>query len=106
MIATALSFLGRHASVALAIGVLAGLIFPALANWARPLLLPSVVCLLTASLVRLDWGALGRYVKGPSLPLLLNLWLLIATPTFCWVALKCVQLPESLEIALVLNVER
>ena len=102
MIGLALSFVGRHASLALALGVFAGLIYPPLAAWARPLLLPSIVCLLTASLIRLDWEALANYVKKPGLPLLLNLWLLIATPTLCWLALKLVELPDRLEIALIL----
>jgi len=102
VITSLLSFISRHASLALALGVLAGLVFPPLATAARPLLLPSVVCLLTASLIRLDWVALGEYVRRPSLPLALNVWLLFATPTLCWFALQWIELPGTLEIALIL----
>ena len=55
-----LAFLAGRAPLFLALGVFAGLFLPEVATAARTLLEPGVVALMTISLLRLDWSALGR----------------------------------------------
>ncbi len=97
-----LDFLGRHATSALFLGVFIGLALPELAALARPLLPPAVVLLLTATLLRLDWPAIGRELRHPGLQLVLFPWQQVLLPLAVWGLCRALPIPDSLTTALVL----
>ncbi len=101
-LARSLDFLGRHATLVLAGGVLVGFAIPPLAALARPLLLPGLLIPLVIALLRLDWGALAAYARRPGLVALITLWLLVASPLLMWLALKGLRLPTALGQGLIL----
>ncbi len=98
-----LAFLAGRAPVFLAFGVFAGLFLPELATAARALLEPGVVGLMTVSLLRLDWPALGRSLRAPAAALVAAVWLLVLTPLLAWILALALGLPAGLTTALVLN---
>jgi BASS family bile acid:Na+ symporter len=101
----ALAFIGRHATLFMAAGVLAGLLLPPLAALARPLLVPTLLIPLTLALVRLDWSAIAAYRSRPGLVLVLLVWLLAVCPVLAFAlasALVALGMPDSLRQALVL----
>lgn len=97
-----LDLCGRHATTVLFLAVFVGLALPGLAALARPLLPAAVVLLLTTTLLRLDWSAIGRELRRPGLQLLLFPWLALALPVLVWAVLQVLPLPRSLGVALVL----
>lgn len=97
-----LAFLGGHATRVLFLGVFLGLAVPPLAALARPLLGPTVLALLLAMLLRIDWSAMGEYMRRPVLATLLTLWLLIGAPVLTWLILQPSDLPANLTTSLVL----
>ncbi|MHA1151351.1 MAG: hypothetical protein ACTSQ7_01575 [Alphaproteobacteria bacterium] len=98
-----LVFLAGRAPLFLALGVFAGLFLPQLATAARSLLEPGVVALMTVSLLRLDWSALGRCLRAPAAALVAALWMLVLTPLLAWSLALVLGLSPSLTTALVLN---
>jgi BASS family bile acid:Na+ symporter len=101
----ALAFLGRHATLFMAGGVLAGIVAPPLAALAKPLLVPTLLIPLTLALVRLDWGAIAAWRRRPIVVVLLVAWLLGVSPVLVWLAtVPLVQagFPPPLQVALVL----
>lgn len=98
-----LTFLAGRAPLFLAFGVFAGLFLPDLATAARSLLEPGVVGLMTVSLLRLDWAALGRNLRAPAAALIAALWMLVLTPLLAWTLALALGLSPSLTAALVLN---
>lgn len=100
---TLLGFLGRHARLALPIGVFAGIALPELAALLRPWLTPAVIGTLTAALLRLDWQRLAQIAARPAPAVLLSAWLLAASPAFIWTGSLLVGLPPDLRLALVLQ---
>ena len=99
---TPLDLAGRHATTVLFVAVFIGLALPGLAGLARPLLPFAVALLLTTTLLRLDWGAIGRELRRPGLQLLLVPFLMLAAPAAAWAVLQVVPLPRSLTVAVVL----
>jgi len=97
-----LALLSRHATRVLFAGVFIGLAIPPLAAAARPYLLVGVIVLLTAMLLRVDWGAMGAYLRRPVLATAILVWLLAGAPVVVWLTLLPAGLPESLTVALVL----
>lgn len=97
-----LALLGRHATTVLFLGVFVGLALPGLAHLARPLLPPAVVLLLTATLLRLDWTAIGLELRRPGLQLLLFPWQQLLLPLLVWGLCRALPIPDSLTTALVL----
>jgi BASS family bile acid:Na+ symporter len=97
-----LAWLSRHATRVLFAGVFLGLAVPPLAAAARPYLLPGVMVLLTAMLLRIDWGSMGAYLRRPVLATALVAWLLAGAPVVAWLILLPAGLPDSLTVALVL----
>jgi BASS family bile acid:Na+ symporter len=97
-----LALLSRHATRVLFAGVFLGLAVPPLAAAARPYLLVGVVVLLTTMLLRVDWSAMGTYLRRPALATGLLVWLLAGAPVVVWLVLLPAGLPESLTVALVL----
>lgn len=102
LIVRGLAWLGRYATWILFAGVFLGLAWPGLAGAARPLLAPAVVILLTATLLRLDWSAIGTYARRPVLAGTLTLWLLVAAPVLVVLALGMLGLPATLTQAVAL----
>jgi BASS family bile acid:Na+ symporter len=92
----AFDFLGQHATLFLAGGVLLGLLVPPLAALARPMLIPGLLIPLIIALVRLDWSALGAYARRPGLVALITAGLLLGSPVLMWLALKAFSLPQAL----------
>lgn len=97
-----LELIGRHATPILAGGVLLGLAWPALAELARPMLVPGLVIPLTIALLRLDWGALGAYGRRAGLIGLLVGWILLLSPLLMALLTLPLGLPEPLRAGLVL----
>ena len=100
-----LAYLGRHATVFMAGGVLLGLAAPPLATLAKPLLIPTLLIPLTLALVRLDWGAIAAWRHRAGTATLLIVWLLGVSPVLVWAATSALVplgFPEPLRQALVL----
>lgn len=97
-----LSFLGRQAGIVLALGLFIGIAFPFLARWAAPLLLPSIVLLLVAALVRLDAKAVLFHVRRPLLALMALAWFLALSPILMALVVKAIQPAPGLAAAMVL----
>lgn len=97
-----LAFCGRHATTVLFLAVFVGLALPALAALARPLLPPCVVLLLTATLLRLDWRAIGLELRRPGLQVLLFPWHQMVLPLVVFGCCLLLPLPPALATALVL----
>ena len=95
-------YLGQHATLFLAGGVLLGLLVPPLAALAHPLLIPGLLIPLVIALLRLDWGALAAYARRPGLVALIAAGLLLASPLAMWLALKLFSLPPALAQGLTL----
>ena len=95
-------YLGKHATLFLAGGVLLGLLVPPLAALARPMLIPGLLIPLVIALVRLDWGALAAYARRPGLVALISAGLLLVSPVVMWIALKAFSLPPALAQGLTL----
>ena len=92
----ALDFVGQHATLFLACGVLFGLLVPPLASLARPMLIPGLLIPLVIALLRLDWDALAAYARRPGPVTLIIVWLLLGSPLLMWLALKAFSLPPAL----------
>lgn len=89
-------YLGQHATLFLAGGVLLGLAVPPLAAFARPMLIPGLLIPLVIALLRLDWDALAAYARRPGLVALVTAGLLLASPLLMWLALAAFSLPPAL----------
>ena len=101
----ALSYLGRHATLFMAGGVLLGLAIPPLAALAKPLLVPTLLIPLTLALVRIDWNGMAAWRHRPTTASLLIVWMLGVSPILAWAvttALLPFGFPEPLRQAVVL----
>lgn len=101
----ALAFLGRHATLFMAAGVLLGIVAPPLADLAAPLLVPTLLIPLTLALLRLDWAAVRAYRRRPWQLAAVLAWLLAVSPLLMalatWLLMQA-GLPASLRQSLVL----
>jgi hypothetical protein len=93
-------FLGRHAVVALAAALFVALLLPGVASLARPLLTPTVLLMLTVSVMRVDVARVRRPAAPGTLVLTL-LWVLVLGPAAVWAAAMALGLPDALTRALV-----
>lgn len=98
-----LVLLGRHAPPVLAGSVFLGLAWPALADWFKPAVVPTVYVLLALSLLRLDWVGVTRNMRRPGPAILALLWLLLASPLIVAATLSLLPVPTALAIAIVLT---
>ena len=80
MLANTLRAIQRHATWALIGGALLGLLVPPLAELMRPLLTPSILALLTVSLILLDVRQLRLTTRRPVFLGLAVLWLMLGMP--------------------------
>jgi bile acid:Na+ symporter, BASS family len=100
-----LRWIGGHATLMMAAGVLLGLAAPPLAALAKPLLVPALVIPLALALLRLDWDAACAWRKHPALLAGLAAWLLLASPfavAALAAAMRPLGLPAPLAEALIL----
>jgi predicted Na+-dependent transporter len=94
-----LPFIGKHASRALPVGVLLGLLIPVLAEYMQPVLVPALLVPLTLSLVRIESHQLWASAKQWRLIAALSGWVLIVSPVLVWLILELVALPEPISRA-------
>lgn len=97
-----LSFIGRHASKVLPMGVVVGLAFPFWASILQPLLVPALMVPLTLSLVRIETGQLATSVKRWHWIAVLCGWILILRPVAVWLVLQFFTLPDAIEKATII----
>jgi BASS family bile acid:Na+ symporter len=95
-------FLGAHATRVLFVGIFLGLAAPPLAALVRPALTPSVLIMMSALFLRIDWSKMAEYARRPVLATLLTAWLIVGAPIMMWLVLEPVNPPDSLGTALVL----
>jgi hypothetical protein len=77
---SALGWLGRQGTRALAASVFLGLAVPPLAAYVKPHLGETVFVLLLFSYLRTDPSAFGRHLKAPGLAIAGALWVMVAAP--------------------------
>jgi len=77
---SALAWLGRQGTRALAASVFLGLAVPPLAAYVKPYLGETVFVLLLFSYLRTDPNAFGRHLKAPGLAIAGALWVMVAAP--------------------------
>jgi BASS family bile acid:Na+ symporter len=85
--ADALAWIGRHGTRAVALSLFAGIALPPLAALMKPLFTPSLFALLCLAFLRVDPAALRRHLGRPGLVLAATLWMMVATPLVCCIAL-------------------
>lgn len=102
MLVRAFEFLERRGGVLLIAGLAIGVLVQPLAALFKPLVTPSVVVLLTATVLRLDWGQVFHRLRAPGLPLVIVAWIMIGAPLVMWAAVALVDPPEALRGPLVL----
>lgn len=100
--ASALTWLVRRATLILAVGVFAGLVFPSMAAVLRPLLPVAVWGLLLLAMLRLDWRGVIRHLRRPVATASVVVWLLLAVPVVTFVTANALGIPPGLTAALVL----
>jgi BASS family bile acid:Na+ symporter len=76
----ALAFLGRHGTVAVALSIFIGLLFPFFAATFKPLLGPAIVTLLLLAFLRVEPAALGALARRPAMVIATAAWLMVALP--------------------------
>jgi len=77
---TALAWLGRQGTRALAASVFFGLAVPQLAAYVKPYIGEAVFVLLLFSYLRTDPAAFHRYLMAPGLTIVAALWIMVAVP--------------------------
>jgi BASS family bile acid:Na+ symporter len=103
----ALAWLGRQGTRAVAASIFVGLAVPALAALFKPLVGPTIFCLLTLAFLRVEPAALREEFVRPRLILLATLWIMVATPLllgFAYAAFGRGELWNELSLALILQV--
>ncbi|HEY7457635.1 MAG TPA: Na+-dependent transporter [Xanthobacteraceae bacterium] len=76
----ALAWLGRQGTRAVAASIFVGLALPALAALFKPLVGPTIFCLLTLAFLRVEPGELRNEFVRPKLLVIATLWVMVATP--------------------------
>ncbi|MFC3853611.1 hypothetical protein ACFOSD_12250 [Salinispirillum marinum] len=89
-------WLGRHATWVMPMGLVIGILFPALAAVAQSLLLPAVVFPLMLSIARVAWQGQLAALKRWQLLFWVSVWMLITAPILVWLVGRAANLPEHL----------
>jgi BASS family bile acid:Na+ symporter len=79
-VATALGWLGRHGTRAIAISVFLGLALPQLAARFKPFVPEAIFALLILAFLRVDPLALRAYFVRPKLIVLATVWIMVVSP--------------------------
>ncbi|WP_416896235.1 MAG: hypothetical protein ACMVY4_11860 [Minwuia sp.] len=82
-----LAFVGRNATIVLALGVFLGFAIPSLAAFVRPWLAIFIVGPLVIALMRIEWGEIIAYARRWRLMLVLCVWMLIVSPVAVFLSL-------------------
>lgn len=98
----ALAFLGRHAALILAAGVLLGLALPDVAHLLRPMLTPTVFVLMLLAMLRIRWDGLAALARRPVTAVLVLAWMLVLSPVAMWLLVSQFEMSPGLAAALVL----
>ncbi|MGX1324669.1 BASS family bile acid:Na+ symporter [Bradyrhizobium sp. USDA 377] len=88
----------------LALGVLLGLAFPALADLARPLMPTTIFLIVLGTLLRIDSQAVIAALRRPSLSVLLPAIVMVVCPLLVDVAGRVLNLDPEIALAIVLAV--
>lgn len=96
-----LTFLGRHATTAMAVGVFVALAVPTLAELIRPLLIPTIIGMMVLSILRLDPQDILLSLKSPKMMLPALAFMLLVCPFIGVAAAKGLDLSPGIAIALV-----
>jgi hypothetical protein len=102
----ALAWLGRQGTRAVAASIFVGLAVPALAVLFKPLVGPTIFCLLTLAFLRVEPNQLRDQFARPRLLLIATLWIMVATPLilgFAYVTFGGGQIWNDLSLALILQ---
>jgi len=102
MILRFLAILGRHGTLLMAAGIVAGLAVPPLAHVLAPTLPPLIFLLTTATMLRIDWPQVMAHARRPLRIAMVVAWTLLLTPMLMAFVVKALHLPEGLAEAMVL----
>jgi bile acid:Na+ symporter, BASS family len=102
LILRSLTFLGRHGTRFLAVGIFLGLIFPSLAALLRPALAALIFLLTAATFLSVDWEALAAHARRPALLALILGTQLLLCPVIVAQLVEVARLPSALAQAIVL----
>ena len=94
---------GSTTSLLLAVAITLGLLFPALAALARPLLLPAIFLLLLLPLLQMETGVLRGALGRPWMAIGIAAWLTLAMPWLAWFAIRLLDLPALLLLPLLVT---
>lgn len=97
-----LGFVGRHATALLAVGVFVGLVLPDLAALARPLLIPAILVMLVAALLRLDASSIVALAKKPGRVVPAVAFVLLISPLIGFGLAEAIGLEGGARTALVI----
>lgn len=97
-----LAFMGRHATLFLALGVFMGFALPSLASIVRPFLVVFIAGPLIIALMRIDWSEMWAYARRWPLILLLCGWMLLASPILVFMTLNGTDVAPGVTAGIVL----
>ncbi|MGX9963942.1 hypothetical protein ACVFYP_11480 [Roseomonas sp. F4] len=80
----------RHGLKLIAVGALAGVALPELAEATRPSLVIMSIALMLCGLLRIEPAAFGQVLRRPTLALLILAWVTLAVPLLVWLVLGAV----------------
>jgi BASS family bile acid:Na+ symporter len=97
------AFIGRYGTIAVALSILLGIVFPRLAALFKPVLGEAVVALLVLSFLRVHPAALGALARRPLVVLLASGWLMVLLPAAFALAFTAIGLNKTMpELYLIL----
>ncbi len=102
MIGRGLAALGRAGTTALPAGIVLGLVFPGLAEIARPYLAPTVFLMLTVTMVRVRPQEALAYLARPVHLAIMLAAMMLVLPTVLALVLQAINLPPDMVTAIVL----
>jgi predicted Na+-dependent transporter len=94
--ATALAWLGRQGTRAVAASLFLALAFPPLAAWCRPIVPEAIFALLVLAFLRVDPRELRGHFAEPTLVLAATLWMMLVVPAGLGLAFVLAGLPDRL----------
>jgi BASS family bile acid:Na+ symporter len=103
---SALAWLGRQGTRAVAISIVLGIFLPPLGAVIRPFFPETVFALLVLAFLRVDPGALRAQLAKPKLLIAVTVWIMLITPTAAGLAFTALDLKTTspaLLLALMLN---
>lgn len=103
LISAPLSFLGRHATRMMALGVFLGLLLPNVMVHMQPYLTHLVWFLMVISMVQIKWADALSQLRRPILLVSTVTWMLVVSPVLMWLLVKDLGLSQGLVVALVLT---